>query len=260
MRLSLLLFLLVLGCDDGSDPAQEAPQGDTAVSTDAVVDAESDGPTPSDVGFSADGPEAPSDGASPDSTADALGLDPDAAPPPMGCLGAVVQVAGVEIFQYEASRPDATGDNAGADDSAACSRPGVLPWTFLTIAEARAACEASGFRLCHGEDWQSVCTGDPPMRPWPYGSGYQPSVCNDHINGAGMLEPTGARDGCRTPEGVFDLSGNVWEFTDEGDKRGSSYKLNAVMFRQEVTSCLQTYSVLDFFEDDDVGFRCCRPI
>lgn len=263
MRRAWFLVLLAACAEDSNEPAREG--------TDAVAaDGQADGPAAdgraADVGADgaadtvlADGAvdAEPIDGATPDGAA-ADGGEPDVQPPPAGCLDAVVRYAGVEIFQYEASRPDATADSAGADESAACSRAGVLPWTFLTIGEARAACQSSGFELCHGTQWQAVCAGDPPERPWPYGHGYQASVCNDHINGAGALEPTGAREGCRTPQGVYDLSGNVWEFTDEGDKRGASYKLNAVMFRQEVTSCLQTYSVLDFFEDDDVGFRCCR--
>jgi Notch-like protein len=39
---------------------------------------------------------------------------------------------GTEIYQYEASRPDATGATTGSLTTRACSAPNRLPWTNLT--------------------------------------------------------------------------------------------------------------------------------
>jgi hypothetical protein len=184
---------------------------------------------------------------------------PDAAQAqtPAGCLDAVVRVGDLEIFAHEASRADATEAAAGADATAACSRPGVLPWADATLPEARAACAASGFALCDGADWLAAC-GGAEYRLFPYGAVHQAGACNDHVSGSAALEPTGARADCRTPEGVFDLSGNLAEMTEDAMKRGGSFRVNAVMYQPTYAQCDAQLRVFEGVHSDEVGFRCCR--
>lgn len=188
---------------------------------------------------------------------DAAPLLLDAAAAPAGCLDAVVRVGDLEIFAYEASRADATGAAAGADSTAACSRAGVLPWADATLPEARAACAASGFELCAGADWLAACGGE-EHRLFPYGATHRAAACNDHVGGSSALEPTGARADCRTPEGVFDLSGNLAEMTEDAMKRGGSFRVNAVMYQSEYAQCDAQLRVFEGVHSDEVGFRCCR--
>ena len=189
-------------------------------------------------GAAVDDGGAPSDTSSPDSSgfvadATSLGPDvllpdsrpPDAAPTPAdtmppdavledagptACLAGVIRVGQLEVFAYEASRPDALAGDGGEDQTRACSRSGVVPWVDAAIDEARAACEASGFRLCTSDEWASACTGGQD-RGFAYGARHSAGLCNDHIAGSGALEVTGGRPACVSPEGVFDLSGNAWE-------------------------------------------------
>jgi hypothetical protein len=63
------------------------------------------------------------------------------------------------VFTYEASRPGATASSAGTADHRACSQAGVLPWTFVSYADAADACAASGARLCTGAEWGAACGG-----------------------------------------------------------------------------------------------------
>jgi formylglycine-generating enzyme required for sulfatase activity len=194
----------------------------------------------------------------PDAASDAAAaLPPDAAVSPT--CRQTVRVGGYEIFTYEASRPDATQASAGADETEVCSRAGVLPWTLLTHAEATAACASAGFALCTNEQWQVACAG-PDMELFPYGGPHADAVCNDHIAGGNALEPTGARPGCRTASGIYDLSGNVWEITAESDRRGASWRLNASTYQQEYAGCFEHVFINDAYADDDVGFRCCRGV
>ncbi|MCB9549326.1 MAG: SUMF1/EgtB/PvdO family nonheme iron enzyme [Myxococcales bacterium] len=171
-----------------------------------------------------------------------------------------MQLGGYEIFAHEASRPDARADDAGAAEGGACSRPGVLPWVNLTRAEAEAACAASGFHLCTDAEWQDACGGAERHWAFPYSAEHIPGRCNDHVSGTGALQPTGAEADCRTPEGVFDLSGNVWEMTADGSRRGASWRVNAVMFRTEAARCDVFYVNAEAFYADDLGFRCCRSL
>jgi hypothetical protein len=200
---------------------------------------------------------AASDAAAPSPDAPAVLNAPDAVTAPAGCLGAVVRVGDMEIFAYEASRADATGEAAGADSTAACSRAGVLPWADATLPEARAACAASGFALCAGADWLAACGGD-AHRLFPYGAAHRAGACNDHVGGSSALEPTGARADCHTPEGVFDLSGNLAEMTEDAMKRGGSFRVNAVMYQSEYAQCDAQLRVFEGVHSDEVGFRCCR--
>lgn len=192
---------------------------------------------------------------------DAGGVAPDTSPPPdaasaLPCV-ATVALGGYEIFAFEASRPDATAAERGADGASVCSRPGVLPWTDLTVAQARAACETVGFSLCTNAQWQAACSG-PDMNLFPYGGPHVDALCNDHIAGGNALEPTGGRPDCHTPTGIYDQSGNVWEMTAEGERRGGSWRVNASTYQQEYAGCFESLFINDQYADADLGFRCCR--
>lgn len=81
---------------------------------------------------------------------DLMARGADAAPAEDPCTNVVVTIGDLEIFAYEASRVDATSEQAGVDDGRACSRASVLPFGGVELAEASAACTASGFTLSAG--------------------------------------------------------------------------------------------------------------
>jgi formylglycine-generating enzyme required for sulfatase activity len=131
-----------------------------------------------------------------------------------------VTVGGSSFFvdRYESSRPDATSASAGVLESRACVKPGVLPWTQASFAEANAACLARGARLCTSTELQSACELA-ATKTYPYGSSYDPNGCNgedyDGVPGGqddDVVLPTGALATCQSG-GVYDLSGNVAEWT-----------------------------------------------
>lgn len=118
-----------------------------------------------------------------------------------------VPYAGVCIDRFEAA----------VDEGRAVSERGRLPAARISWDDARAACEAAGFRLCTIEEWTAACRGE-EERVYPYGDEFDPRRCNtggphEAVEEA-ELAPTGSNRGCVTPEGVFDLSGNVMEWMD----------------------------------------------
>ncbi len=133
------------------------------------------------------------------------------------------------IYRYEASRPDATSSDSGAMTFRPCSNPDVLPWSAVTYDQAQAACQAVGKRLCTAAEWLAACQG-PSESTYPYGNDYEPTACNgedlDGISGGGdddVLLPTGdpgMLSACVSEEGIYDLSGNLREWTD--DQRGDT--------------------------------------
>ena len=257
---ALAAAMALLACEGGGEPSAARAASDAG--RDAAPHAEPDASaTTRDVPGAPDASLALPDRSAPDaaSPGDVFAPVPDAArdlaaadAPAVdarlaGCVE-LVALGDFTIFAYEASRAD--------DGGGPCSRPGALPWTGVTVAEAAAACEAGGFSLCTHDQWHRACAG-PEENRFPYGPRYVNAACNDHLSGGNALEPTGNRPDCHTAAGVFDLSGNVWELTAESERRGGSFRVNASTFREEYAGCVEALSVNELFADDDTGFRCC---
>ncbi len=180
------------------------------------------------------------------------------------------------IDRWEASRPDATADSAGQDESSATSRPGVLPWktdgTPAGYTTAQAACTAAGKRLCAPAEWLSACQG-PAQKVYCYGNSYDPVACNgidahcdDPEPGCGAadreqgifhfhLAPTGTFLLCTNDYSVYDINGNLWEFVQASggtlSVRGGAYNCgdSAYLHRCAYVSPAAMRT--------EVGFRCC---
>lgn len=127
----------------------------------------------------------------------------------------MIWVGGVCIDKYEASiwtaavggqqiigtKPEDYCNPNGQDctDIYARSVEGVEPAANITWFQAQQALANSGKRLPTNAEWQ-MAVRDTPDHPGP---------CN---TGTGSVEPTGARLGCVSDWGVFDMVGNLWEW------------------------------------------------
>jgi formylglycine-generating enzyme required for sulfatase activity len=123
--------------------------------------------------------------------------------------------------------------------------------------EARDACVAAGKRLCADSEWLTACRG-PLDQAYPYGDVYAASACNG--NGASAVD-TGSFPACEGAfNGLFDLSGNAWEWTAGGGTRrirGGGWNVDGA---PDFLSC-DTFQVDQpdwCYCLDNLGFRCCR--
>jgi formylglycine-generating enzyme required for sulfatase activity len=141
------------------------------------------------------------------------------------------------------------------------------PVAFVDWCDASAYCTAHGKRLCAGfggrslspaaatdpcaSEWFAVCS-NAGTQDYPYGSTREATKCNDH---ALATVPVGQRTDCVGPDGVLDLSGNVYEWIGACDTSGcviigGSYNLDEA-------PCTTT----DRYPPSDhrgvTGFRCC---
>ena len=90
-----------------------------------------------------------------------------------------------------------------------CGAPGGGPATYAFTANDTTSAE--GKRT--DNEWSIACNGG-GVRQWPYGDTQDETACNTRQKEdqtARPAGPIGAYPGCVTPEGVFDLSGNVHE-------------------------------------------------
>ena len=146
-------------------------------------------------------------------------------------------VGGYCIDKYEASMPSANSTDMGNSTEIALrnapgtmeaqSVVGVVPWVQVSQISARIACENAGKRLCTDEEWlgASNVQGDTFNLPSdlavaPYGCVTGASTyCSDHSYESGDACNTGYNvsgvSGCYSSEGVYDMVGNVWEWTNE---------------------------------------------
>lgn len=170
------------------------------------------------------------------------------------------------IDVYEASRPDATASDAGTDETHLCGVAGRMPWTGATFDEAKSACEASDKRLCHLAELEEACEGM-ANRTYPYSNTYSGATCNG-IDAAGSeAAATGSFASCKSQDNVFDLSGNVAEWSDtvKGQTTGTpKYNIMALhggsyLTPQNGLTCKFDFDVISTNAVlPSLGFRCCK--
>jgi hypothetical protein len=159
---------------------------------------------------------------------------------------------------------------------------GVVPQGYISPKQAEGACRASGKRLCAPVEWRAACAGSEGTA-YPYGPTRSPGKCHDsgtspmltfHMStmkrGWGLeelndprnnqLEGTVAKTGsfpdCVSDEGVYDMVGNLDEWT--ADKNGTfqgGYWLDTT---QHGEGCAYRTIAHGYeYRDYSTGFRCC---
>lgn len=139
------------------------------------------------------------------------------------------------------------------------NQPSGEPVVEKTWNQADSICAGEGKRLCTEGEWELACGGWKDAE-FPYGGGYQESQCNTQSQ---TIQLSGGKPGCRSPFGVFDLSGNVYEWTSSkwsskyGDKvvKGGNWNSGA-----ENSSCRARFGQPSTSVSKAIGFRCCQSL
>lgn len=141
------------------------------------------------------------------------------------------------------------------------NKKGAKPVAGVSWPQAKSTCESAGKRLCNETEWEKACKG-PKNLKFPYGAAFNAGTCNteDAAGNDRKLNTSGAFAACKSGYGVYDMSGNVWEWTDSklqsnlNDRvlRGGSYTRPDYHDR-----CANRYNSMPSVKDDEFGFRCC---
>ena len=223
---------------------------------------------------------------------------PDPPPPDTRCPSEMVEVdRRVCVDAYEATVVELDEAGAETPHPAhaqvtglrvrAVSRPDVLPQAYISQTEARAACVEAGKRLCSDDEWKLAC-GGAAEQPYPYGATREDGACNDtasvsplnhyydasRVGGsaytwqnmndprlnqlAGGLAKTGSFARCRGPLAIYDMVGNLHEWTETPSTFRGGYYLDTQLHgpgcRYQTTAHMPTY------HDYSTGFRCCKDV
>lgn len=136
------------------------------------------------------------------------------------------------------------------------NRRGALPSSYVSFYQATDSCFSAEKRLCTAEEWSIACAG-PYSWKYPYGSNYEPHACGTQDT---MVVPSGSRPECRGYFGIFDMSGNLLEWTSTRSVENSNfyYTIGGFWESGSKSACHnKRYSYYPQNRHNPVGFRCC---
>ncbi|MDP2306932.1 MAG: SUMF1/EgtB/PvdO family nonheme iron enzyme [Pseudomonadota bacterium] len=209
----------------------------------------------------------------------AVAPDPAHEPASPGCPEQMARIEGAGgaycIHRFEVQVRGDLGDldqraiwpTLAARPTSLTAAAGTLPTSGSSWYQAKGSCEAMGWALCTSQQWEDACDGQPGPggRAHPTADGtIGRDTCNIEHTLSKVQEPSGSYLACRTPDGVYDLEGNLWEWTDPGrqgedgvplaDKRGGGH------YSGRVARCDQAAIGVDSPSfSGTIGFRCCTP-
>jgi len=180
-------------------------------------------------------------------------------PPP--CPADMAQVGDFCIDRYEAP-----------------NEKGAVPFVMQSLLDAESWCEARGKRACFEDEWEAACRST-DKRPWSRGFVFDRTTCN---NGSAWIAfdidryakkatqaaeverlfqgaPSGSFPSCVTPEGVYDLDGNVEEWVVARKGRPLRGTLKGGFWAKPNPKCWDANDVHEpTFRFYETGFRCCK--
>jgi len=169
---------------------------------------------------------------------------------------------------------------------------GARPFVAQTATDGHEWCTEKGKRLCREDEWLFACEGK-LGRKYPYGNKWRQNICNDtqkwippnwgdiqqyplprgvrEVNKLNQSRPAGSYKECHTPEGVFDLGGNVSEWVIKTEYHTTDW--DEVMMGCYWSGCYGKNRGIErsicrgtnaghpgtrgFFRTYEAGFRCC---
>ncbi|HEY1957257.1 MAG TPA: SUMF1/EgtB/PvdO family nonheme iron enzyme [Polyangiaceae bacterium] len=154
--------------------------------------------------------------------------------------------------------------------------PGVVPQAYVSAGQAERACRAAGKRLCAPVEWRAACGGS-QANAYPYGASRVAGKCHDtgvapalalHVSDLNdprldqipdTIAKTGAYPDCVNDYGVYDMVGNLDEWTaDPNGTFQGGYWLDT---SQHGEGCAYRTIAHDFtYHDYSTGFRCCADV
>jgi len=166
-------------------------------------------------------------------------------------------------FDFAAARCPAGMEPAKAGDKEICvdvyewpNKKGALPQSYVSLYQAMDSCFSVRKRLCSADEWTAAC-GGPERWKYTYGESYEWNACSTRDSAA---QKSGSRPECRSYYGVFDMSGNLAEWTSTPAPQDKSFNnvMGGFWTSGNQSRCADArYSYYPQNKHNPVGFRCC---
>ena len=131
------------------------------------------------------------------------------------------------------------------------------PRDMVTQEQAASLCEQAGKHLCSLDEWQAACRGK-DAKKFSYGNSYGQNMCNTNTKAA---QRSGRKSQCRSWWGMYDMNGNLWEWTSTTSKDHPNMYLVAGGAWDTGSESSCTENKFSFYPQNQypsVGFRCCK--
>lgn len=159
------------------------------------------------------------------------------------------------------------------------NKAGENPMIVVSYNEATAICKTNGKRLCNESEWTFACEGDEAM-PYPYGYERDAEACvvdrpwkpfaenglaprdgkkaREELDRLWQGTPSGSHPKCKSPLGLYDLTGNVDEWTKTTRTGGYASVLKGGYWGPVRARCRpSTRAHNEDFVAYQQSFRCC---
>ena len=136
------------------------------------------------------------------------------------------------------------------------NRENAQPRAMVSQHEADDSCRTVGKHLCSLDEWQAACRG-PDQSRYPYGNDYDVRYCPAQQGGPSR---SGRFPACRSYYGVYDLTGNLWEWTSTVNPSHDDFYQVAGGSWDGADNAVCGMSKYSFYPQNSyasVGFRCC---
>ena len=133
----------------------------------------------------------------------------------------------------------------------------ATPRDMVSQEQAEELCKQAGKHLCSIDEWQAACRGKDKTR-FSYGDGYKQNKCNTNTK---AMKRSGRKEQCRSWFGMYDMNGNLWEWTSTKSKDHPNMFLVAGGAWNTNNESKCTDSKFSFYPQNQypsVGFRCCK--
>jgi hypothetical protein len=136
------------------------------------------------------------------------------------------------------------------------NKKGAVPQSYVSLYQAMDSCFSIRKRLCTSEEWTSACSG-PERWAYTYGDVYEWNTCATRDT---LAHRSGSKPECRGYFGLFDMSGNLaeWTSTPAPQDRAFNNVMGGFWTSGDQSRCADArYSYFPQNKHNPVGFRCC---
>jgi hypothetical protein len=167
---------------------------------------------------------------------------------------------GIEFLKSSKSKNSLCPDNMAKVDNFCIdlyefpNDVGYYPFVNKTWFQAQADCGRRNKRLCTSSEWEKACRGTESYR-YPYGNTYNHQNCRTEAKEVAMVA---THKNCISPFGVYDMVGNVWEWTTSEDGSAVSRVYGGHWTFGEAAKCTIFSTFTKNHSSENIGFRCCK--